>query len=65
MSANQVTLLMVPVLLLVFVLAGFFLRRNAKKNAVPGDHRPHRPGSGYDPKEIVNLKGQGMAHGGR
>ncbi|CUH53901.1 hypothetical protein [Shimia marina] len=66
MTANQLSLLLLPVLICSFAVWRFVRMRNRKKNLPIKVHGPHRPDAGYDAKEIARSKGKGngMADGG-
>ncbi|MEM8796516.1 MAG: hypothetical protein AAGE61_13185 [Pseudomonadota bacterium] len=64
MTANFLTLLLIPIGVLAVVLVGIYFSRKEKKNRPPQTHAPHAPGPGYDPAELAISKGKGCADGG-
>ena len=64
MTANQITVLLVPVVVCFSLVCFFVSSRKLKKSQPPKVHGPHTPDAGYDAKEIARSKGKGMADGG-
>ncbi|KZK93102.1 MULTISPECIES: hypothetical protein [unclassified Pseudovibrio] len=64
MTANQIVLTIVPVVIFVLALAIFLKVRSAKKTVQPKVHGPHTPGTGNDPKEMIRSKAHTGFDGG-
>ncbi|SDQ16365.1 hypothetical protein [Pseudovibrio sp. Tun.PSC04-5.I4] len=64
MTANQITLILVPVAILGFAVAIYLKAQRKKKTAQPKVHGPHTPGTGNDPKEMIASKAHTGFDGG-
>ena len=63
LTANQITLIVVPVMVCLFVVRHFLNSRKRKNNQNPKVHGPHTPGAGYDVKEIARSNANGLGGG--
>lgn len=59
MTANQITLWLVPIVLLVVGVMQVRAARRRRKPLPPKAHGAHAPGPGYDAKEVARSKGAG------
>ena len=64
MTANQITLILVPLVTLGFATAIYLKGRQTKKTLQPKVHGPHTPGAGNDPKEMIRSKSHTGFDGG-
>ena len=64
MTANQIMLALLPLIVLFLVVWLLLYLRKLKRNEPPKVHGPHTQGVGYDAKVKVRSKGNGMADGG-
>ncbi|MFS8182319.1 hypothetical protein ACMG4P_12300 [Pseudovibrio denitrificans] len=64
MTANQIVLTIIPVVIFVLAFAIFLKVRNAKKTVQPKVHGPHTSGAGNDPKEMIRSKAHTGFDGG-
>ena len=64
MTANQIAAIVIPILAIGLILWAIVALRAIRRDEPPQVHRPHAPGSGYDPGAMARSKGSGMADGG-
>lgn len=63
LTANQITLIIVPVMVCLFIGRLLLISRKHKKNKKTKVHGPHTPGAGYDAKEIARCNANGLGGG--